>query len=106
MIFTEKQLRNFWNKVDPSGPVHVYNMSLGRCWIWTGATINNKNVYGKLSCDRISYLSHRFSLLIIGRNIPKNKQVNHTCCNTLCLNPMHLEVVSRQEDSDYKCSLN
>ncbi len=100
---TEQQLYNFWAKVNKDGPIHPYKPELGQCWIWTAST--NGRGYSRFRLGTKKMGGHNISVWISGRDIPEDMQVNHTCCVRSCVNPEHLEVVTRQEDSDYKCGL-
>jgi hypothetical protein len=66
------------------------------CWEWTG-TINGG--YGKLQIQRKRLLAHRFSLeLHLKREIPKNLEVRHMCHNSICINPLHLEEGTHEQN--------
>lgn len=74
------------------------------CIVWDGAQMMHTKTgrfYGVLrdpDIQRNAYV-HRYSYeLNVGR-IPIGKAVVHTCGNTLCVNPKHLELVSRSEIS-------
>jgi len=75
---------DFWNHVDTSG----------ECWIWKRA--KNKNTgYGNLSLGQgKSALAHRFAYELYYQRIDTALQVDHLCKNTLCVNPLHLELVT------------
>lgn len=67
------------------------------CWIWDGAkkgdgygTFNMFN-YGSKNAHRVSYE------LFKGK-IPKGYDVDHLCRERCCVNPEHLEAVTRQEN--------
>lgn len=62
------------------------------CWIWTGS-ISNRG-YGRLGKD----YAHRLSVQFAGRLIPPKMHVDHVCCNQLCVNPAHLDVVTAGEN--------
>jgi hypothetical protein len=72
-------------KVDPEGG----------CFNWTGA-VSNK--YGSLYYDGRMQKTHRIAWLLKNWEIPKGKDLDHLCRNTLCCNTDHLEVVSRSEN--------
>lgn len=67
------------------------------CWEWLGTKWYG---YGKFMIyGLINFRAHRYSLLIHGIEIPKNKVVDHICKNKACVNPEHLRVVSHRENT-------
>lgn len=67
------------------------------CWLWTGshANFNPKCPtvhYGRCTIDYNQDYAHRVSYLLTNGPIPKGMTVDHTCWNTLCWNPAHLEL--------------
>lgn len=87
LVPTERQIRNFWAKVDKSsGPEG--------CWIWTGKGDRYGSV--KLAIGDLIYKSvpaTHVSLVISGRPRPfEGAQACHgdTCTTTLCVNDAHL----------------
>lgn len=66
------------------------------CWIWTGAICGhgygNFHAYGKY------YRAHRFAYEYFVGKIGPNLDLDHLCRNRKCVNPRHLEPVSRQEN--------
>lgn len=66
------------------------------CWVWTGAT--NGLGYGIASLDGKGYVVHRLVWLMYHDHIPE-ETLDHLCRVRLCVNPLHLEPVSRRENS-------
>lgn len=73
------------------------------CWLWTGALM--KNGYGvfdfhkdRLGLPRKSRLAHRISYELHNGEIPKGLDLDHLCRTRCCVNPDHLEPVSRKEN--------
>lgn len=65
------------------------------CWIWTADTV--KGGYGR-AWDYENHkkiLAHRLSYQTFIGPIPNGLHVDHVCRNTLCINPLHLEAVTR-----------
>lgn len=77
-----------WAKADRNGPVPAHLPELGRCWIWTGHTVDG---YGRIVVDGVAQGAHRVALsLILGRPIATDMQALHHCDNPPCVNPAHI----------------
>lgn len=73
----------------------------GSCWVWTARVA--KNGYGMWSVRRggkqVTLLAHRVAwYLAHGENPPAGTELDHLCRNRRCVNPEHLEPVSRREN--------
>ena len=66
------------------------------CWLWLGC-LDGKN-YGILSIKRRNVYAHRFSYVKKYGAIPAGKELDHTCRNTFCCNPDHVEPVTHREN--------
>lgn len=90
----------FWRKVNKSGPIPAHRPELGACWVWTGAP--NESGYGSISeyiANRhVAYYVHRFAYVTLVRAIPEGWEVDHLCFVRHCVNPAHLEAVTRKEN--------
>lgn len=64
------------------------------CWQWTGNVAPNG--YGRIG-NRL-YCAHRYAYALLVGTIPDGKQLDHLCRNRSCVNPAHLEVVTRREN--------
>lgn len=65
------------------------------CWQWTGA--RQPEGYGRFSIARgRSVLAHRWSYEHHVGPIPEGATIDHLCRNTSCVNPAHMEPVSRE----------
>lgn len=69
------------------------------CWLWTGS--KTRVGYGQMRVGGAGSRKtgvHRVAYeLLVGR-IPKGLDLDHLCRNTLCVNPDHLEPVTRKEN--------
>lgn len=87
----------FWRYVDRA--------SDHECWLWVGAS-NPVNEYGTIHVrahpdtgQPINAYVHRFSYEMHVGPIPPDMTIDHLCRNKKCVNPDHLEVVTREENS-------
>jgi hypothetical protein len=86
----------FWSKVQRG--------AADECWPWTGARC--KNGYGNFrvgslkDASRRTALAHRVAYELEYGFTTENigLDVDHLCRNRLCVNPQHLELVTRREN--------
>lgn len=76
----------------------------GECWIWEGST-NGKGGYGVMSLPPAhrsgkadKEYAHRLMYTWRVGEIPPGMEIDHLCRNRLCVNPAHLEAVTRREN--------
>lgn len=75
------------------------------CWEWTGRTDGKRWAYGRLNLriegKHTTRAPHRLMFEIIeGRTLhPDDETVEHRCYNRLCINPDHLILLTRVENS-------
>jgi hypothetical protein len=77
----------FWRKVDKTSS----------CWLWTGATTKDYGVFW--DSVRLVY-AHRWSFEAAGGVIPDGLVIDHLCRTPRCVNPAHLEPVTRAENTE------
>lgn len=77
------------------------------CWVWIGS--KDKDGYGKVSArlpdGKKVYLAHRMTFIHFVGEIPDDKEIDHRCKNTSCINPEHLRLMTHRENveaGDYK----
>ncbi len=67
----------------------------GECWDWQGPI--DRDGYGRLS-GRKRPLAHRVAYATLVAPIPANYELDHRCRNRRCINPAHLEPVTKYEN--------
>jgi hypothetical protein len=67
------------------------------CWEWTGA-MSRATGYGKATMNGRSDGAHRIMYELIVGPIPTGLDLDHLCRNRICVNPAHLEPVTRSEN--------
>lgn len=76
------------------------------CWHWTGARSRgrgNRKWYGSFSIGKKTVRAHRFSAEVIGgKQCPAGHHRDHVCNFSLCVNPDHIEIVTREENERRK----
>jgi hypothetical protein len=80
--------KRFWDKVD---------ISDSGCWMWTAQI--NCNGYGVFWLKEVSTtLSHRILFIVLIKTITLELDLDHLCRVRCCVNPDHLEPVTRAEN--------
>jgi hypothetical protein len=80
--------QRFWLKVDKSGA----------CWLWT-ASVNPQTGYGQFSRRHGEPVdAHRFSFELAHGEVPEGHDVHHSCHVRRCVNPAHLQAVTRSQN--------
>jgi hypothetical protein len=68
----------------------------GGCWPWTGA--RNSSGYGVIRIDDKTQQAHRVTYERFVGPIPDGMELDHLCRVRHCVNPAHLEPVTRHEN--------
>lgn len=89
----------FWSKVDKDGPLPAHRPELGPCWLWTGGqNAHPSGNYGRAwdRAKKVYVYAHRVAYEALAGPIPDGLDLDHLCRVRLCVNPLHLEPVTRQ----------
>ncbi len=78
----------FWHKVNKS-----HSLS---CWTWLGTI--NEHGYGIFWVGGQYKRAHRFAYELLIGPLLSGQTVDHLCRNRRCINPAHLEAVTRKEN--------
>jgi hypothetical protein len=77
---------------------HSVAIPFAGCIVWTGAV--DKLGYGRIGMQGKSKLAHRISYQHYVGEIPVGLELDHLCRNPSCINPNHLEPVTRKVNTD------
>lgn len=67
------------------------------CWLWTGALSDTG--YGSVMYDRRIQSTHRLAYTLLVDGIGDGLVLDHLCEVRRCMNPQHLEPVTRAENN-------
>lgn len=89
-------VETFWSRVEVTGC----------CWWWLGGTHGKgETLYGVFTIDGVTHRAHRYAWGLLVGEIPDGLDLDHICLNHMCVNPDHLEPVTRSENSRRKWAL-
>ena len=77
----------FWSRVEKTAD---------GCWLWTSTIVWNG--YGQFRIDNRRVYAHRFAYEQVNGTIPAGLDLDHLCRVRRCVNPAHLEPVTRREN--------
>lgn len=91
---TDKDILSFWNKADRS--------DANSCWLWSAHM--SQDGYGvfcrKRKADgRLVFRAHRLAYILTNGSIPDNIMVRHICDVRPCINPLHLELGTAEQNA-------
>lgn len=71
---------------------------IGDCWLWIGGIgTGSRNAYGVVAFRGKLRLVHQLLYEELVGPIPDGHELHHTCENSLCANPAHLEPITHIE---------
>lgn len=80
----------FWSKVSPEPNTG--------CWLWMGAYRDHRG-YGVFSLGGKNHYAHRLCFIDAKGEIPVRRELDHLCRQPSCVNPDHLEAVTRSTNN-------
>lgn len=80
--------QKFWDRVNLNGP--------GGCWLWTGH--GTPNGYGNFWNGHSQVFAHKWAWVSLRSDIPEGLELDHLCKIRNCVNPDHMEPVTREEN--------
>lgn len=86
----------FWAKVEENGPIPAARPELGPCWMWK--PLGSVHGYGQFASRGKTHLAHRLAYSLAKGPIASGLTIDHLCRVRNCVNPDHLEAVTRAEN--------
>jgi hypothetical protein len=84
---------------DPRVPMFLWDKVFPQesgCWLWGAYSLPSG--YGRLRRNKTYWMAHRFFYASLVR-FPESQTLDHLCRERSCVNPGHLEEVSRRENT-------
>ena len=74
------------------------------CWLWDAHV--SKDGYGRFGIGRTAHEAHRVSYKLFNGEIPSGMCVDHMCRVRSCVNPNHLRLLTRSENTRNQINAN
>lgn len=88
--------RRFWIHADTNGPLSELRPDLGRCWLWRSMLTEQR--YALISDGGRKRSAHRYAYELLVGPIPDGLELDHLCMVRHCVNPGHLDPVTKAEN--------
>jgi hypothetical protein len=72
-----------------------YVIKTDGCWIWSGS---QRKGYGKFRVGERTLSAHRVAYVLENHILKDGDVVHHTCANSLCVRPDHLQVTDQHSN--------
>lgn len=86
----------FWSKVNTNGPIPEQRPDLGPCWLWTRGMAKGYGHFSVIGQPHIG--AHVWAYRTMVGPIPNGLEIDHLCRVRHCVNPTHLEPVTKREN--------
>ena len=96
-LVDELLIRRFFSFVNQNGPIPEHRPELGACWLWTKKP--DKEGYARIQYESRPTRAHVFAYEKFVGSIPSRLVIDHLCRVRHCVNPKHLEAVTRRENN-------